>query len=503
METSRKFVNFVIIITVVIATQGTTYGQGTLPCCEQNGNNTECCLCNLPNSNCSALGLKTLYSDDIEICVSSTSSTEATSSVGTTSSESEASTTASPGDAERLALVTTCVFACPEGFYEDQNQTCIACDALCKNCTMDVCLECRYGKNSSDHCCPKGTQLKTSGNLTICEDVSNTEQSDDDDTKYIIIGCVVGGLVAVGVLIVVVCLCCRRKANGQQDQQRPISRLLQEKLGRKKNYDYPNFQPPSANEIKSVEESLVTSSSRRPGPYENTATLDHRDIARRAQHEQDRIGRYAKDPTGKKKKKNQSNDDEEPQETYENQQTIDLHSKQAEVHKKKKGPFNKLSQKFRSKKGHKQDAKTRRKTEPPALTGPQEEYEDVNPPPPQVDIPMETYEDVGSGQQDFPQENYEGVDRSTILNDDIPTEEYTAMDPSTLQPQDVYQPKHKSKKPKKKGEIKIKGTENPTFSGENPYANYTPGSQQITECESDYQNYQNIAMAPEEEYVNY
>lgn len=70
-------------------------------------------------------------------------------------------------------------------------------------------------------------------------------------------------------------------------------------LRKRKNYDYPDFQLPSANELKSVEESIVTG-GRGPGPYENTATLDHRDIARRAQQEQDKIGRYARDPTGKK-----------------------------------------------------------------------------------------------------------------------------------------------------------------------------------------------------------
>lgn len=132
-----------------------------------------------------------------------------------------------------------------------------------------------------------------------------------------------------------------------------------------------------------------------------------------------------------------------------------------------------------------------------------EEYEDVNSPSPQADLPTETYEDVGSGHPDFPQENYEGVDRFVNFNDDMPVEEYTAMDPSTIQPQEVIQPKKKSKKPKKTRGISQKGAENPTFSGENPYANYTPGAQQTQQSESDYQNYQNLAVGPEEEYVNY
>lgn len=487
METSGKFINFVIIVTVVTVTQGTAYGQGTSPCCSRNQtqNIAECCLCD--SSNCSAFGLKTLYSDDIDKCILSTTSTDSTSAVGTTLSESETSTTyTTPPTGEDGGQVTLCVSACPGGFYEDLN--------------LDTCLECTYGRNSTGDCCPNGTRSKDNGNITICVVIPSTREQAVDDKKYIIIGCVVGGVVVLGLLVVVVCLCCRRQGNGQQGQTRPISRLLE--LRKRKNYDYPDFQLPSANELKSVEESIVTG-GRGPGPYENTATLDHRDIARRAQQEQDKIGRYARDPTGKKKKGNQSNanDDEEPQETYENQSTIDLHSKG--VHKKKKGPFNKLSQKFRSKKGHKQlDAKTRRKTEPPAVTEPLEAYEDVNSPSPQADLPTETYEDVGSGHPDFPQENYEGVDRPVNLNDDMPTEEYTAMDPSTLQPQAETQPKKKSKKPKKKA-ISQKGAENPTFSGENPYANYTPGAQQIQQSESDLQIYQNLAVGPEEEYVNY
>lgn len=501
METSGEFINFVIIVTVVTVTQGTAYGQGTSPCCSRNQtqNIAECCLCD--SSNCSAFGLKTLYSDDIDKCILSTTSTDSTSAVGTTLSESETSTTyTTPPTGEDGGQLTLCVSACPGGFYEDQNQTCQRCDELCKNCTMDTCLECIYGRNSTGDCCPNGTRSKDNGNITICVVIPSTPEQPVDDKKYIIIGCVVGGVVVLGLLVVVVCLCCRRQGNGQQGQTRPISRLLE--LRKRKNYDYPDFQLPSANELKSVEESIVTG-GRRPGPYENTATLDHRDLARRAQQEQDKIGRYARDPTGKKKKGNQSNanDDEEPQETYENQSTIDLHSKG--VHKKKKGPFNKLSQKFRSKKGHKQlDAKTRRKTEPPAVTEPLEAYEDVNSPSPQADLPTETYEDVGSGHPDFPQENYEGVDMPVNLNDDMPTEEYTAMDPSTLVPQAETQPKKKSKKPKKKA-ISQKGAENPTFSSENPYANYTPGAQQIQQSESDLQIYQNLAVGPEEEYVNY
>lgn len=499
METSGKFINFLLIITVVIVTQGTTYGQGP-SCCrsDKTQNITECCLCDLLN--CSALDLKTFYPNKTVKCILSTTSTESTSSVGTTLSETS-TTYIAPPTGEDEGRVTLCVSACPGGSYEDQNQTCKRCDELCKNCTLDTCLECKYGKNSSVDCCREGTRLRESGNITICEVIPKST-SQKNDKIYIIIGCVVGGLVVIGLLVVVVvCLCCRRQENGQPGQKRPISRLLE--LRKRKNYDYPDFQLPSANELKSVEESIV-SGGRRPGAYENTATLDHRDLARRAQQEQDKIGRYAKDPTGKKKKGNQSNanDDEEPQETYENQPTIDLHNKQS-VHKKKKGPFNKLSQKFRSKKGHKQDAKTRRKTEPPAATEPLEEYEDVNSPSPQADLPTETYEDVGSGHPDFPQENYEGVDRFVNLNDDMPVEEYTAMDPSTIQPQEVIQPKKKSKKPKKTRGISQKGAENPTFSGENPYANYTPGAQQTQQSESDYQNYQNLAVGPEEEYVNY
>lgn len=161
----------------------------------------------------------------------STTSTEATSAVGTTLSESETSTTyTTPPTGEDGGQFTLCVSACPGGSYEDQNQTCQRCDELCKNCTMDTCLECTYGRNSTGDCCPNGTRSKDNGNITICVVIpvpTSTPEPSVDDKIYIIIGSVVGGLVVLGLLVVVVCLCCRRQGNGQQGQNRPISRLLE------------------------------------------------------------------------------------------------------------------------------------------------------------------------------------------------------------------------------------------------------------------------------------
>lgn len=146
----------------------------------------------------------------------STTSTEATSAVGTTLSESETSTTyTTPPTGEDGGQVTLCVSACPGGSYEDQNQT---------------CLECTYGRNSTGDCCPNGTRSKDNGNITICVVIpvpTSTPEPSVDDKMYIIIGSVVGGLVVLGLLVVVVCLCCRRQGNGQQGQNRPISRLLE------------------------------------------------------------------------------------------------------------------------------------------------------------------------------------------------------------------------------------------------------------------------------------
>lgn len=170
-------------------------------------------------TNCSALDLKSSYTNDGK-CILSTTSTEATSAVGTTLSESETSTTdTTPPTGEDGGQVTLCVSACPGGFYEDQNQTCHRCDDLCKNCT--------YGRNSTGDCCPNGTRSKDNGNITICVVIPSTPEEPVDDKKYIIIGCVVGGVVVLGLLVVVVCLCCRRQGNGQQGQTRPISRLLE------------------------------------------------------------------------------------------------------------------------------------------------------------------------------------------------------------------------------------------------------------------------------------
>lgn len=146
----------------------------------------------------------------------STTSTEATSAVGTTLSESETSTTyTTPPTGEDGGQFTLCVSACPGGSYEDQNQT---------------CLECTYGRNSTGDCCPNGTRSKDNGNITICVVIpvpTSTPEPSVDDKIYIIIGSVVGGLVVLGLLVVVVCLCCRRQGNGQQGQNRPISRLLE------------------------------------------------------------------------------------------------------------------------------------------------------------------------------------------------------------------------------------------------------------------------------------
>lgn len=181
-------------------------------------------MCDLLN--CSALDLKPFDPNKTVKCILSTTSTESTSSVGTTLSETSTTDTAPPtGEVE--GRVTLCVSACPGGSYEDQNQTCQLCDELCKNCTLDTCLECKYGKNSSGDCCREGTRLRESGNITICEVIPKST-SQNNDKIYIIIGCVVGGLVVIGLLVVVVvCLCCRRQENGQPGQKRPISRLLE------------------------------------------------------------------------------------------------------------------------------------------------------------------------------------------------------------------------------------------------------------------------------------
>lgn len=90
---------------------------------------------------------------------------------------------------------------CLGGFYEDY---------FCKNCIMDMCLECIYGRNFIGDCCFNGIWLKDNGNIIICVVILFILEELVDDKKYIIIGCVVGGVVVFGFLVVVVCLCCCR-----------------------------------------------------------------------------------------------------------------------------------------------------------------------------------------------------------------------------------------------------------------------------------------------------
>ena len=128
--------------------------------------------------------------------------------------------------------VIICLLECPLGFYESINETCKPCNELCKNCSETECYECKYGRNSTDDCCPFGTRSKTFGNSTICEEVRKSEipEAAEDETLYIIIGCVAGGVVVIGILVtVVVCLRCRRGSSsrsGGSQTTRPLSQLL-------------------------------------------------------------------------------------------------------------------------------------------------------------------------------------------------------------------------------------------------------------------------------------
>ncbi|XP_061169533.1 uncharacterized protein LOC133178872 isoform X2 [Saccostrea echinata] len=507
----RNFIHLVII-TVVIVIQDSTLAEDPYACCSANSNDTGCCLCSSEYSNCSSVNsdFKTLINTDgVQCLIRTTTLSGVSTSTGTTTNtvtfEETTLTESSTSEAEEEQTFTICVLQCPLGFYE-QDQNCQKCDDLCKNCTFEggsvKCLECKYGMNSTEHCCPRGTRQKLAGNVTICEKESTPITQDDGDVIPIIVGCVVGGVAVVVVLVVVVCCCLRRKSEGHSqsnDQEsgertkRPISQLLHFK---KKKKDPSEGQLPSIEELRGID--------RHPRPYENTATIDHRRIAIGAQQEQDKKGRYIKDPTEKNKKTQKKIDhDEEPQEVYENQATINLQTQQSQFHKKKKGPFNKLSQKLKSKKG--KDDTHNGKTELHAPVGaPTEEYEEVNPPASQSNMPTEAYEEVGSNQPDFPQEVYEGAAQSNF-NEDLPQEEYTAMDPSTQQPTEEYLPMNiqstKKSKPTKVRKAKTKeGANNPVFNtGETIYEN-------IGGDEGHYQNFQTLPQdpnMPEEEYQNY
>ena len=148
-----------------------------------------------------------------------------------TSSDSETTilpTTPSSEDDQ----VIICLLECPLGFYESTNETCKPCNELCKNCSETECYECKYGRNSTEDCCPFGTRSKTFGNSTICEEVGKpaVHTLAEDDTLYIIIGCVAGVVVVIGILVtVVVCLRCRRGSSsrsGGSQTTRPMSQIL-------------------------------------------------------------------------------------------------------------------------------------------------------------------------------------------------------------------------------------------------------------------------------------
>ncbi|XP_062581342.1 uncharacterized protein LOC134243130 [Saccostrea cucullata] len=507
----RNFILFVIV-TVVIVIQDCTLAEDQYACCSENSNDTACCLSCSEYSNCSSVNsdFKTLNIADGASCPfrattlpGVSASTETTPHTVTFEDTTVTESLTTFGVEE---IFTICVLQCPLGYYE-KNQNCYKCDDLCENCTLEggsvKCLVCKHGMNSTDHCCPRGTREKLSGNVTICEEVS-TPTPDEDDFLPVIIGCAVGGVAVICILVVVVC-CLRRRSKGYSqtnghesggETKRPISQLLHIK---RKKKDSSEGQLPSKEDLNVFHG--------HPRPYENTATIDHRRIAIGAQQEQDKKGRYIRDPTEKNKKaQKQTDHDEEPQEVYENQATIDFHTGQSQFHKKKKGPFNKLSKKFKSKKG--KNDKHNGKPEPQEPVGaPTEEYEEVNPPATQSNMPTETYEDVGSNQPDFPQEVYEGAAQQSF-NEDLPQEEYTAMDPSTQQPTEEYLPMKvqstksaKKSKPTKVRKTKTEqGTTNPVFNaGESIYAN-------VGGDEGHYQNLQSLSEdpnMPEEDYQNY
>lgn len=205
----------------------------------------------------------------------------------TTNVTCEPSTNSTPGNltssGNTSALTVTVCKRCSKQFFDNTTGQC-NCPEQCQNCTVEGnCSVCKYKYNGECYDnCPNSTVPNESDKTCV-----PTKPNDDDKSRIIAIGAGAGGggLLLVIVLVIVIICCCRRRRQSKPPERRAISILVDEKG---KNSENQGGLP------KSESKTTLT----RPN-YENTGgTLPSND---NILQQGDKIFRYTKDPTEKRK----------------------------------------------------------------------------------------------------------------------------------------------------------------------------------------------------------
>lgn len=388
----------------------------------------EDCLCQTPCDNTCPAGLYLYISNEFvnrSECVyptttSSYTSTDMSTADTTTQSMSTSTinnTTEISGEPKPEGFYL-CVSSCPEGFFANSSNICVACDSICKNCTgsgstVDVCL-CLHGNKN-------GTCLAEAPVTTGFD-------------KAIIIGAAAGGgAVVVIILIVALVYMYQRTRRMNIQKSSRMSVLLDTRDNSKDNtvhiIEHENDQRRGKNPTLQRQN------------YENTNTIDDSKVAAQAQRNQDKIFRYVKDPaTGKTTKVPMANVNRES-DVYSNASAIRLQKNiegassedvelselgeaprpPAAISKKKKKSMFKISMKKISVKKSKQP-----KGAINQAMDDQEDYEDMSGQQPHLSTaqfnataedPQEDYANYQKDQNDsdMPLEDYENFGKTSAL----------------------------------------------------------------------------------------
>lgn len=328
-----------------------------------------------------------------------------------------------------------CVTRCHTGSYND-NGNCVRCDDACKSCNgsgrdSDTCV-CKFEFNGT---CYESCQ----SNLTECDD-----GGDDESNNTIIIAAAVGGGVAVIVIIVAIVIvlkCCRRRRVNKKTR---MSTIIE-----------------SRDDLKQQEEEetgiqLPTKAKgKKPGKYENVTVLGGA-VSAQAQDTQDKMTRYAKDPTLPRGKSLEDQPDMRESGLYANADTIQLQRQltgEAGNTKSKRGVFSKFKQSVKnvSRKSKNKGANSNdiSGSQNPVFEDPQsgdsgQDYVDMTGNHKEEEE-QEDYVQLNQRQDDGPQEAYEPFQNTATIPSDEPQEEYENFGHTSMihtvdeEPQDEYE----------------------------------------------------------------
>ncbi|XP_060066360.1 uncharacterized protein LOC132546652 [Ylistrum balloti] len=321
-----------------------------------------------------------------------------------------------------------CVQKCDEGFYID-GDSCVKCDNACKTCNasgrgIDTC-NCKFELNGTcfDSCLP---------NMTRCDD-------DGDDNITVIIAAAVGG--GVGVIIIVVILivvvkCCRCRKRKSKSR---MSTIIENRGAAKDDGNEEGEEEMGIRLPKQVK-------GRKPGKYENVTVLGGA-VSTEAQQTQDKMTRYAKDPTLPRGRNLGDQPENRDSALYSNADAIKLNRNLLKgENKEQKGVFKKLKKSLKKKSSKKKEDTSESKfdvTNPGFSDGASsvggELYCDMSGKV-QDDSELDDYVDLNPKKDDEPLDDYENVTKKVKKPDGVgPQEKNKNFRTTDDEPQDEYE----------------------------------------------------------------